>query len=429
MKSKFAVRKGFTLIEMLVVITIIAILAAILLPALSAAREAARSSTCKANLRQFFVSISTFAERDSLTRFSSSGGWDGKRDGCLDSFGWVADMVNSGAGKPGELLCPSNPAKANEKYQNYLGPDNTRPSEGGDVNKTKAGACSDALLGAATTLEEKANWVSIHLFQKGYNTNYMTTWFLSRSAPKLDSATSGTPATTLSITYPAGRPIKGNAGTRGVLTRNFLDSSYHSSAVIPIFGDSNVGDAEEAFLAADIKNADGSVGLPTGMRLVETFSDGPCERVAGGASLVAWGKGSAVTVLESTNLNSVPPTFNPNIYADEQGTTATGPKPNVPPAGGAATDAKAHLQDFRDIGPVHGGGKGGSANVLFADGSIKSFSDTTGDGYLNPGFDVSAATNLDAIGYRDSTNELPEALVFSGVFLERYTNNKTNLDQ
>ena len=53
MSSKFSIRKGFTLIEMLVVITIIAILAAVLLLALSAAREAARATQCKANLRRF----------------------------------------------------------------------------------------------------------------------------------------------------------------------------------------------------------------------------------------------------------------------------------------------------------------------------------------------------------------------------------------
>src|SRR5262245_492020 len=100
---------GFTLDELIVVITIIAILSAVLLPAVSTAREAAHRTQCKANLRQFFVSVQTCADRDSLTRFASSGAWDGKRDGSLDSFGWVADMVNTRAGKPAEMLCPSSP--------------------------------------------------------------------------------------------------------------------------------------------------------------------------------------------------------------------------------------------------------------------------------------------------------------------------------
>jgi len=50
-------KDGFTLIELLVVIAIIAILAAILLPALSAARECARSASCKSNLKQLSYAI------------------------------------------------------------------------------------------------------------------------------------------------------------------------------------------------------------------------------------------------------------------------------------------------------------------------------------------------------------------------------------
>jgi prepilin-type N-terminal cleavage/methylation domain-containing protein/prepilin-type processing-associated H-X9-DG protein len=45
-------RRGFTLIELLVVIAIIAILAAILFPVFAKAREAARATSCRSNLKQ-----------------------------------------------------------------------------------------------------------------------------------------------------------------------------------------------------------------------------------------------------------------------------------------------------------------------------------------------------------------------------------------
>lgn len=80
-------RPGFTLIELLVVIAIIAILIALLLPAVQQAREAARRTTCRNNLKQLTLALHNY--HDVYLRFPPG-------------------QVNNRTGAPGTNTGPEN---------------------------------------------------------------------------------------------------------------------------------------------------------------------------------------------------------------------------------------------------------------------------------------------------------------------------------
>src|SRR5215831_17269907 len=71
-KNNLQATKAFTLLELLMVVTIIAILAALLFPALSAARARAQRTTCLNNVNQITAGAHLYAEDFNNTLPSSN---------------------------------------------------------------------------------------------------------------------------------------------------------------------------------------------------------------------------------------------------------------------------------------------------------------------------------------------------------------------
>ena len=137
MKKINNTRRGFTLIELLVVIAIIAILIALLLPAVQQAREAARRSTCKNNLKQIGLALHNYHETHNVfpsgwigvepgvgpnVEFGSGWGWGTMSLPFMDQANLYTqlnfDLDINNAGQPAGLIdqvlpafrCPSDPA-------------------------------------------------------------------------------------------------------------------------------------------------------------------------------------------------------------------------------------------------------------------------------------------------------------------------------
>lgn len=94
-------RRGFTLVELLVVITIIGMLMALLFPAVQAARQAGRTAQCSNNLHQIGIGYQKF-----LATFGESG----KK---LYADGWTVTLKPQLQDVTLMYICPNDDRRAN----------------------------------------------------------------------------------------------------------------------------------------------------------------------------------------------------------------------------------------------------------------------------------------------------------------------------
>ena len=405
-RRKVAPRVGFTLVELLVVIAIIAILAAFLFPAIQQVRESARSSTCKSQLRQFGTAFHTFAEKDPRERMCT-GAYDWGRDGCPDTWGWVADIVNLGAGFPSQMLDPSNPLQGSEKYNDLIG--KAISSNAGSklppdlAFRADQGFCGNTVMqGSDTTL--RAEEVR-KLLEAGYGTNYASSWQMVRSEVLTANDGMGNVVFDSAGTYGLAMSAKGLSGAKGPVTMTQVTNGLAPASNIPLMGCAAPGDIDEAILSDTIPGF-----LQAGERLVESFNDGP-----------GYWDGDKIVLLEKTGANVV---LRDAASGDCAWCDDVLPSPNdaldtagVSTVADGGTDGIIWLQDCRDWYSVHGGPRG-HCNILMADNAVKVINDLNGDGFLNPGFAATTGT-VQADGYAGPEVELAPFNVHSGPTFQR----------
>lgn len=362
-RSPFRAHAAFTLIEMLVVISVIGILASLLLPAINRARESARGVQCQSNLKNFGVIMLSYATNASNGAFCS-GAFDLKRDGVPTEIGWVADAVRRGA-VPSEMLCPSNSANTSSAIEQLV---SLPPSEflatsfydrlgsepyTDEIGQLQINVCRRILASSlAPASAERVNSVREKVIDRGFNTNFAATWFLSRTGFSLDSNGNPKQSTTTEGTVSERSDPRGRNVTVGPLRMSTLDNARAPSSTIPFLSDasaigelsSSVGDKIAGLYVTSI------VGSPIGNKGQNTID------------FAAGTRANSSFFLETPPIQTLP-------------------------RGGVNGWLKRWnhdtRQDYRGISVHHMG----TAHVLMADGSVQVLVDQNQDGFINNGFD------------------------------------------
>lgn len=104
MDRETAGRRGFTLVELMVVIVIIGVLAGLVMPVVVWIRRSARSAECKNNLRQIYVALEVYRNaNDGYYPYAAILPSEG-----LNDLPRIRDVLEKDAGNPNIFRCPAD---------------------------------------------------------------------------------------------------------------------------------------------------------------------------------------------------------------------------------------------------------------------------------------------------------------------------------
>ena len=86
-------RRAFTIIEVLVVVTIIGVLIALLLPAVQSARDSARRTQCASNLKQIGIALLNFENANKHFPSGYVSNYDNAGNDTGPGWGWCAFIL------------------------------------------------------------------------------------------------------------------------------------------------------------------------------------------------------------------------------------------------------------------------------------------------------------------------------------------------
>lgn len=354
-----------TLVELLVVISIIGILVALLFPAVNAARAASRQTACANNLRQFGIGLHSNASRSGAF---CSGAFDWKYEGAITEIGWVADLVDQGS-PVGQMLCPANVAQVSETINQLLtltdssfgdcvDPKGSEPTTKPDGTPVVNPSRQILDGGLAPGSAERVAVIQDKVINKFYNTNYVSSWLMVRGGPRVGSGGNLTSNDT-----GCAPSLKHRGSTFGPLKLAQIDASKVPANLVPLLADAGVAGQFSAKIGE----------LQAGVETAGSFTNGP---------------------VQTSDLKA--PSFPDDT---ERG------GPNGWWAGWSKT-----RQDYRGFAVAHRG----QCNVLMADGSVRPLDDQNDDLLLNNGFPAAEG------GFESDQVEIGDETLFSKPALRGY---------